>query len=169
MRRRQLIVGIAIVSGVLVAGAAFLKLPRDASSASIPSASDSMAAILHVYENAKDDYATSEDFDLTCEVAATRGNCEALLGSAPEPPTTPPHLVCDDVYPGESALRAGRIMVVAGEGRDGRRYLSEILAISDQGRTVLMNPAFWVSSRVTNSGITGDIADVVCEGSTPVP
>ncbi len=32
-----------------------------------------------------------------------------------------------------------------------------------------MNPAFWVSSRVTNSGITGDIADVVCEGSTPVP
>ncbi|WP_062134810.1 hypothetical protein [Demequina aestuarii] len=106
-----------------------------------------------------------------CEVAASHGNCRALLHGAGVPPAAPPRIVCSSAYPGTDRYSPGLLLRIETKNGDGSTVTMDTLAIAVGGGdgARLMNPVYWVPAGVSVSQETGDSLEVSCAEVASAP
>ncbi|MFN3865728.1 MAG: hypothetical protein ACK4MD_03325 [Demequina sp.] len=99
-----------------------------------------------------------------CDVAASEGNCRALLQGAGVPPAATPRIVCSSTYPGTDSSSPGLLLRIETVNTEGSTVTMDTLAIAVDGRDEarLMNPVYWVPAGVSVSQETGDSLHMPC-------
>ncbi len=153
--RKVLWVSVAGGLAVCLAGAGVALAVDGRRDGGVPTVVEVQAALTFAAGHVGDD-----DF---CEVAATLGNCRALLQEAPLSPQDPPQIVCMAAYLGDGSHQAGRLLRVTGVDGAGASYTTDILALRSNNRAVLMNPVYWNGAKVSDSGSSDQRIDFDCD------
>jgi hypothetical protein len=118
-----------------------------------PSASEALAFLASIEAEVK-----SGDLSHLCEKFGG-GTCRhTLQGSDPAAvPTTDPAVIGTSIIPPATYADGtwsdgGRLLELCGVDGLGKHYYSEMLVFNDGGRTISVEPAYWIGVRIATSG-----------------